>query len=85
MNDSFMGNCCNADQCLNFINCEHDWYTPKRYNHETLPPADWCNKQDKLVFVRPYTVMDWAILEKQYTTCTGVNLDDETVLVQEAI
>lgn len=80
--DSFLGNCCNADLCLNFT-CPN--YTPKKYNHNTIPAPSWCDKHEKLVFIQPYTVYDWAILEKQYTTCTGVNLDDETVLVQEGI
>jgi len=83
MNDSFLGNCCNSDNCLSIIKCS--WYTPKQYNHETIPSPQWCDNHDKLVFIEPYTSSDWDILQKQYMRCDGVNLDDETVLVQEGV
>jgi hypothetical protein len=81
--DTFMAKCCNADNCLNFIKCPD--YTPQLVTVKTIGPVHYCDKFGKLVHMEPCASEDWDILQKQYMRCDGVNLDDETVLVQEGV
>lgn len=85
--DTFIANCNCADNCLNFRCSE---FTPRRVTVENIGSVHWCTLEEngvksRLVHMEPFSPQDWAILEKQYQRCMGVNIDEETVLVQEGV
>lgn len=82
-----MANCNNASNCLNFRCSE---FTPQRVTVESIGAVHWCAEEENgvkstLVHMTPFSPQDWSILEKQYNRCVGVNIDEETVLIQEGV